>query len=97
MTIPQAHSEEYIRLMKSVVEGKLSELFLKLDEVDSSDWEDRKPKKVIVPRSVLPDDVDTPVSRRYRHITLLVCVSAAGDALTPMIIMGSATPHSFWH
>jgi hypothetical protein len=45
-----------IRLMKSVVEEKLSELVFNLDEVGSPDLEDRKPKKVIVPRSVSPDD-----------------------------------------
>jgi hypothetical protein len=45
MIIPQAHLEEHMRLMKTVVEGKLSELVFNLDDVGSSDWEDGKPKK----------------------------------------------------
>ena len=96
MIVPRAYLEQHIMLMKSTVENKLSELVFNLDEVGSSDWEDRKPKNVIVPRLVSPDDVYHAVSRRYRHITLLACVSAAGDALTPMIIVGSNVPDSIW-
>jgi hypothetical protein len=96
MIVPRTHLEEHFQLMKSVVEGKLSELVFNLDEVGFSDWEDRKPRTVIVPPSVSPDDVYHPVSRKYRHSTLLACVSAAGDALTPMIIVGSIIPDSLW-
>jgi hypothetical protein len=63
MIVPQAHLEEYIQLAKLVIAGMFSELVLNLDEVGSSDWEDRRPKKVIVPRSVSPDDVYRSVSR----------------------------------
>jgi hypothetical protein len=48
MTVPQAHLQEHIHMMKSVVAGKFSELVFNLDEVVSSDWEDRKPKKSLL-------------------------------------------------
>jgi hypothetical protein len=83
--------------MKSVVEENLSELVFNLDEVGSPDSEDRKPKKLFVPRSVSPDDTYHPVSHRYRHIALLACVSAAGNVLTPMVIVGSAILDPLWH
>jgi hypothetical protein len=64
--------------------------------VGSSEWEDRKVKTVVVPASLSPDDIFHPVSRRYSHATLLACVSAASDALTPMIISGMPIGDSLW-
>jgi hypothetical protein len=92
MIVLRAHLQKHIDMMKSVVAGKFSKLVFNLDEICSSDWDDRKAKNVFVPRSVSPDDVYHPVSRRYGHGTLLACPSAAGDTLTPMVISGAPTP-----
>jgi hypothetical protein len=89
MTVPRAYLEQHI-------DGKFWELMFNLNEVGSSDWEDRKPKRVIVPRHILPDDVYHSVQRRYRHVTLLACVSAAGDTVTLMVISGAAIRDSIW-
>jgi hypothetical protein len=43
LTIPRDNIEAHIEHMKSIVAGKFAELVLNLDEVRSSDWEDRKP------------------------------------------------------
>jgi hypothetical protein len=96
LTVPREHLEAHIENMKSIVAGKFAELVFNLDEVGSSDWEDRKPRKVIAPRAVSPDDVYHPVSRRYRHLTLLACVSAGGDALTPMVLTSSPIRDAVW-
>jgi hypothetical protein len=82
--------------MKSVVAGKFTEFVFNLDEVGSSDWEDWKPRKVIVPRTVSQDNVYHSVSRRYRHLTLLACVSAGGDTLTPMVLTGFPIRDEIW-
>jgi hypothetical protein len=79
MIVPRTHLEEHIQLAKLVIAGKFSELVFNLDEVGCPDWEDQKPKKVIVSRSVSPDGVYHSVSRRYRHVTLLACITATGD------------------
>jgi hypothetical protein len=96
LTVPREHLEAHIGNMKNIVEGKFSELVFNLDEVGSSDWEDRKPRKVIAPRSVSPHDVFHPVSRKYRHLTLLACVSAAGTSLTPMVLTSCPIRDSLW-
>jgi hypothetical protein len=96
LTVPREQLEEHIKTMKTVLAGKYSELVFNLDEVGSSEWEDRKPKKVIVPQGIPADEVYHSVSRRYRHVTLLACVSAAGDALTPMVISGPPIRDSLW-
>jgi hypothetical protein len=38
------------------------------------------------------DEVYHSVARRYSHVTLLACISAMGDALTPKVIMAVAFP-----
>jgi hypothetical protein len=58
--------------------------------------EGSKSEKVVMPASLSPDDIFHPVSRRYSHATILACVSAAGDALTPMIISGMPIRDSLW-
>jgi hypothetical protein len=96
LTVPREQLEEHITNMKTLLVGKYSELVFNLDEVGSSEWEERKPKKVIAPRSIPADEVYHSVSRKYRHVTLMACVSAAGDALTPMVISGPPIRDSLW-
>jgi hypothetical protein len=96
LTVLREQLEDHIENMKSIVVEKFAEFVFNLDEVGSSDWEDRKPRKVIVPRTVSPGDVYHPVSRRYRQLTLMACVSAGGDALTPMVLTGSPIRDEIW-
>jgi hypothetical protein len=96
MLVPRVHLEEHIGLLHTHVAGKCGELVFNLDELGSSDWEVRRIRKVIAPSIVRKEDVYHSVSRRHRHVTLLTCLSAAGDSLTPMIITGSAIRPSLW-
>jgi hypothetical protein len=82
--------------MKDSIHGKASEFVFNLDEVGSADWEDRKPKKIIVPISIPEEDVYHPVSRKFKHLSLLACVSAAPDSLTPLVVSTSPIPDSLW-
>jgi hypothetical protein len=96
MAVPRACLEEHIRVLETHIPGKLAELVFNLDELGSADWEDPKAKRVIAPANVRREDVYHPVSRRHRHTMLLVYVSAAGDALSLLLITGSPIPESFW-
>jgi hypothetical protein len=78
------------------VAGKFAELIFNLDELGSADWEDGKGKKLITPAGVHKEDVHHTVSRRQRHITLLACVSAAGDTLTPMPMTRNPIRDCLW-
>jgi hypothetical protein len=80
LTVPREHLEADIEQMKSIVTEQFADLVFNLDEIESSDWEDLRPGRVIAPRTVSPDDVCHPILRRYRQLTLLECGSAGGDA-----------------
>ena len=86
LTIPRIYLEKHIENLKEFVQGTCSELLFNCDEVGLSAWEDRKILKVVLPKDVNKNNVYHSISRKMQHVTMLVCVSAAGDALTPMII-----------
>jgi hypothetical protein len=97
LTVPRSQLEEHIQTIKVHVAWKFSELVLNLDELGSADWEDRKVRNVIVLAEVHKEDVYHVVSRRHRHITILACVSAASDALTPILVTGNSIRESLWN
>jgi hypothetical protein len=49
LQVPRVFLEEAIGTMHETIQGRQSELVFNLDDVGISDWEDRKPKKVVVP------------------------------------------------
>jgi hypothetical protein len=63
-----------------------SELVFNLDEVGISEWEDRKQKKVIVPTTMIGEPIHHSVSKSVKHISVIACVSAAGESLIPFIV-----------
>ena len=75
--------------MHNYVENCCSELVFNVDEMGSSEWEDRRPRKVLVAKTSNPQSIFHNVSCRYKHKTLVSIVSAAGESLTPMLITSS--------
>jgi hypothetical protein len=66
--------------------GSLAELVFDLDEVGISEWEDRAPRKVIVPVSMTDQTTHHGVHRNLKHMLVICCVSAAGESLTPFVV-----------
>jgi hypothetical protein len=93
---PRSHLEEHSITLKIPLTGKCAELFVNLDELRSVDEEDRKVEKVIIFAAVPKEDVSPSGSRRQRHVTLLACVSAERDAMTPLLIGSTPIRDSLW-
>jgi hypothetical protein len=87
---PEELVEFYGRL-RSVMTGLPADLVFNLDEAGYEEWADRTDIKVIVPESYDRDTVDVPYDRSYSRSSMLVCISAAGSALPPLIIVQRAT------
>jgi hypothetical protein len=69
------------------------ELVFNLDEVGISNWENRKAKTVIVPATMHGQTIHHEISRAVKHISVIACVSAAGESLTPYIVTSqTSTP-----
>jgi hypothetical protein len=86
-----------LALIKSWVLHVPAELFFNLDETDSSDWEEMKPKPVLIPTTVENADLSHPVDREIRHQTLLCCVSVSRDAYCPLLLCPNPAALSIFH
>jgi hypothetical protein len=82
--------------MQTPFDGTIAELVVNLDEVGASDWEDQRTREVIAPAIIDPDAVSHSVSWTFKHITLLVCVSAGADSLWMMLVLGQAISKDLW-
>jgi hypothetical protein len=61
----------------------VAELVVNIDEVGISHWEDRKTKTVILPATMCGQTVHHEISGTVKHISVMACVSAARESLTP--------------
>jgi hypothetical protein len=61
-------------------------LVFNLDKVGISDWEDRKPKKVVVPITVAAHNIHHRISQNVKHISIVTCISEGGACLTPYVV-----------
>jgi hypothetical protein len=66
-----------------------ADLVFNLNEVGMSDWEDRKYKKVVVQTALDGQTIHHRLSRNVRHISIIACISAGGESLTPYIVTSS--------
>jgi hypothetical protein len=78
--------DQTLACINQFVQGRPTELVFNLDEAGISEWEDRKPKKVIVPKSMGEQTVHHKVNRNLKHVSVLACVSAAGESLMPYLV-----------
>lgn len=84
--IPKSEVSAHILNLMETLHNKYAELVFNVDEMGSSDWSDKKIKSVIVPSAFADIDVHYAVKRSSRKGTVVACISAAGDNLTPLIV-----------
>lgn len=91
LQVPRIFLDETIKAMKEAVQMRPSDLVFNLDEVGISDWEDRKSKRVVVPITAQDQTVHHAVSRNLKHLSIITCVSAGGQCLTPYMVTSQAS------
>jgi hypothetical protein len=72
--------------MHETLQGCPADLVFNLDEVGISDWEDRKPKKVVVPITMAARNIRHRISRNVKHISIVTCISPGSACLTPYVV-----------
>jgi hypothetical protein len=86
LEVSREYLYQYIRLIKEYVPLVPTELLFDIGESGFSDWEERKPKCVLMPTEARETTLHYPASRKIRHQTLVCCVTAAGDAYCPLLV-----------
>jgi hypothetical protein len=84
--VPQIFLDQYMALTKEWIPLAPAELIFNLDECGFSDWEEWKPQPVLIPSRVRNIALHYPIDRGIRHQTLLCCITAAGDAYSPLLV-----------
>jgi hypothetical protein len=84
--VPRIFLEETISSMYETLQGCPADLVFNLDEVGISDWEDRKPKKVVVPITVADHNIHHRISRNVKHISIVTCIFADGACLIRYVV-----------
>jgi hypothetical protein len=84
--VPRAFLERMIQDLHEYVQGCVAELVFSLDEVVISDWEHCKTKKAIALAAMFGQMIHHGVSRNVKHISVITCLSAAGESLLHQIV-----------
>jgi hypothetical protein len=92
LEIRRCFLDKTIQCISQFVQGRPTQLVFNLDEVGISEWEDRKSKKVIVPLSARGPTIHHKMNRALKYVSLIACVSAAGESLTPYIVTSHDSP-----
>jgi hypothetical protein len=86
LEVSHENLDQYIRLIKEYVLLVRTELLFNIDESGFSDWEERKPKCVLIPTEARETTLHYPASRKIRHQTLVCCITVAEDAYCPLLV-----------
>lgn len=91
LKVPRSYLIEFMNLVEKIITIVPADLVYNIDETGLSDWENRKPKTVIVPKELEKHDLHYPVNRGIRHITLVVTISGGGDAYFPLVVTSDSS------
>jgi hypothetical protein len=83
--VAKAFLERAIQDLHMYVQGCVAELVCNLDETGISDWEDRQMKKA-VDAAMLGQTIHHGVARNVRRISVIACLSSAGESLLHYIV-----------
>jgi hypothetical protein len=84
--VPHSFLDESIQSIAQFVQGSPVEFVSNFDEIDISEWDDRKTKKEIVPVSARDHTIYHKINQALKHVSVIVCMSAAGESLMPYIV-----------
>jgi hypothetical protein len=84
--VPMEYINEHISNLHKYISGMPSEMVFNVDESGTSEWENRKPIKVVTTKNHQVTAQHYPVTRKVRHTTLVACICASGDRIAPMVL-----------
>jgi hypothetical protein len=86
LEVPHTFLDETVRCLGEYIHGMKVEFVFNLDEVGVSEWKDRKDKKVVIPRVLSGQTIHHRASPNMKHMSVISCISAAGESLIPYIV-----------
>jgi hypothetical protein len=72
--------------MEQAVQGIVRDQVFNLDDVGVSEWEDRKPKRVVITTSLSGQIIHHGVNRNLKYVTVVICMAVSEKHLIPYLI-----------
>jgi hypothetical protein len=91
LEVPRSFLEAAVEAFWDHVHHSCAELVFNLDEIRISEWEDRVERRVIVPTTMRGETIFHGVHRNLKHISVVLCISAAGEHMSPFLVSSQAT------
>jgi hypothetical protein len=88
---PPEAIEEHFCTLAGIANGIPAAMMYNVDETGFQQWVDARNQLVVVPIEYESDEIPLPVGRQGRRSSLIVALSAAGDCLRPVVIIGRKT------
>jgi hypothetical protein len=86
LQVPKQFLDDYVKLIKEYVPLVPTELIFNIGVCGFSDWEERRPKPVLIPAEFERSVLHYPFNRTIRHQSLICCITAAGGAYCPLLV-----------
>jgi hypothetical protein len=86
LEVSRVFLNETICYLREHVQWMKAELIFNLDQVGVSEWQDRRDKKVFIPRTISGQTMHHRASRIVKHVRIITCIIAAGQSLIPYIV-----------
>jgi hypothetical protein len=86
LQVSRVFLERTVEDLNEHVQRCLAEQVFRLEDVGIPDWEDRKTRQVVIPAAIGGHTIHPGIFRNVKHISVMACISAAGESLTPEII-----------
>jgi hypothetical protein len=96
LQIPRIFLEKTRLSTDETLQGCSADLVFNPDELGISDWEDQKPKKVVVPIIRAAHNIHHRISRNVKHISIGTCISSGGPCLTRYIVTSQDSAALHW-
>jgi hypothetical protein len=90
LQVSRVFLERTVQNLNEYVQGCIVERVFNLDELGISDWEDCKARKVVV--SASRSMIRHQISRKVKLISVIACISVAGESPTPSIMPSQDYP-----
>jgi hypothetical protein len=92
LQLPRIFLERTVQNLNEHIKGWISEIVFDLDEVGTWTEEDRKTTTVVVTAMMRGQTIHQGKSRKVKHVSVIVCVSA-GRFATDLVMKSSANPY----
>jgi hypothetical protein len=86
LEVPRVFHEAAIDGFRDYVHNVCAEFVLNLDEIGVREWEDRSERRVIVVSTMRGQIIYHAVHRNLKHISVVACISPAGEYMTPFLV-----------